>query len=1344
MSSIPINSPTSSSQTMTRVRDNAFSLHTVLSWLGSMKITVASFFAAIGLIFLGTLAQVNRDVWQVFEVYFRVWITWVDVGVLFPTSWFPQLATSQAAAIFSLVAVVGAGLGGALIWLNRNDLLRAPLYAAALMGLGIFLAVSVMWKQGFIFPGGALIGATMGVNLLAAHLTRYKIRAKGNRLAIGLAWSAAGLVLTWLVISSGHNAGGFQGQPPFEWTTLWQWVKGLLTITALGLIAYGLFVKASTRYVRPICVASGLLLGAIAIWLWSTGTSTYLGNSGMRVLWQLILATLAGIVLLIGAVLLFYQRAGVVVLHMGIGLLMFGQWFVYQYDVEEQMTFTAGQTLNYGQDIRSVELAVIRRSSPEFTGKDDVFAIPLTHNGHPTSFLQDRKITAESLPFDVEIVDYQQSSTVEMNRDEKSSPVDQGQNKEFRIVPTKPASGTMGEGIDLASGYFRFKDRKTGSDVGTFLLSQESLMMRGGMARTFDLETVTTADAEYDVQLRFVRNYKPYTLSLLDFKKEDYLGTNIPKDFASTVRLQDEERGIDQEMKIWMNNPRRYAGETFYQSGWRPDPSGRLYTTLQVVRNRGWMIPYVACMITVVGMCHHFLLMLLRFLDRTARDSVRETEALTTAGHTAAYKTPSSDSDGSPSGWRRWGIPLGVALVFLLGFAKLTAPHKSDPDGFDLVEFGKLPLVYQGRVKPYDTLARNTLRYLADAETFKAILPAKELAATWPAFEKELVEEYPEIKGVDLAPYKTGDTNGLVNLILEKSDNADVYSVSEFVEKRLFKRQPALRFLLDVMTGSDSLQRHKVVRIYHPQILDLLDLKRRKYYRYSIEEIMPQYQKLEEQIAQADRVRRENINELSLYQKKLMELDRKLAMIMSLHRAFSPPQFPELPSPAEFGSAHEGAMAKLQAYREAMLQQEEMFRRQPPPLAVAPSEDGEPWQAYAAAWPVQVLSVTFLGKEPPPTFRALNEVMLAYVNNDVAKFNSGVANYQKVLEQVKPEELQTKPSAINAWITNRFGNFYRFETEFNQVAPFSVCSYLYVLAFALLAIGWLRYTQTMNRIAYALLVCTFIVHTLALAARIYISGRPPVTNLYSSAVFIGWGIVLLALIIELFFRRGIASLVASAFGFTTLLIAHKLAAEGDTFEVLQAVLDTQFWLATHVVCITFGYATTFLAGGLGVLYIARGLFTKSLDDRVSRDLTRMIYGTLCFSILFSFFGTVLGGLWADESWGRFWGWDPKENGALIIVLWNALILHARWDRMVGNRGLAVLSVVGNIVTAWSWFGVNELGVGLHSYGFTEGRLLALAESVVAMAVIAVLGCLPLSMWSSRVSWSDKDAADPAA
>ncbi len=112
--------------------------------------------------------------------------------------------------------------------------------------------------------------------------------------------------------------------------------------------------------------------------------------------------------------------------------------------------------------------------------------------------------------------------------------------------------------------------------------------------------------------------------------------------------------------------------------------------------------------------------------------------------------------------------------------------------------------------------------------------------------------------------------------------------------------------------------------------------------------------------------------------------------------------------------------------------------------------------------------------------------------------------------------------------------------------------------------------------------------------------------------------------------------------------------------MLQAVLDTQFWLATHVVTINLGYAATFAAGAWGIVYILFSHVFPLLDDDARRKVLRTLYGTLCFAIFFSFVGTVLGGLWADDSWGRFWGWDPKENGALMIVLWNALVLHARW------------------------------------------------------------------------------------
>ncbi|TXT22048.1 MAG: cytochrome C assembly protein [Planctomycetota bacterium] len=401
--------------------------------------------------------------------------------------------------------------------------------------------------------------------------------------------------------------------------------------------------------------------------------------------------------------------------------------------------------------------------------------------------------------------------------------------------------------------------------------------------------------------------------------------------------------------------------------------------------------------------------------------------------------------------------------------------------------------------------------------------------------------------------------------------------------------------------------------------------------------------------------------------------------------------------------------------------------------------------------------------------------MKSYEEGETKEFNGAVVRYRDSL----------KDRSFSGVGMSRIG----FEWFFNSFQPFLLSSMLYLFAFLVAAGGMLGFPKVLNRTAFAMIGLTFVLHMFALVARMIISGRPPVTNLYSTAVFIGWGIVLLGLIFEWVYRMGVGNILASAAGFMTLLIAHFLGGDGDTFTVLVAVLDTQFWLATHVTTINLGYAMTFLAGLIGLLYLAlrtpirfslamsvfvvAGSLTmhrpiasviesytdislsadvvkwcglvagmlgfvasawasaqprfrnaEPLTPELQTNLSRMLYGTLCFGIFFSFVGTVLGGLWADDSWGRFWGWDPKENGALIIVLWNAVVLHARWGGMVKDRGMAVLSLGGNIATAWSWFGVNELGVGLHNYGFTEGVLLALGLFVVSQLIAIVIGCLP--------------------
>jgi ABC-type transport system involved in cytochrome c biogenesis permease subunit len=164
------------------------------------------------------------------------------------------------------------------------------------------------------------------------------------------------------------------------------------------------------------------------------------------------------------------------------------------------------------------------------------------------------------------------------------------------------------------------------------------------------------------------------------------------------------------------------------------------------------------------------------------------------------------------------------------------------------------------------------------------------------------------------------------------------------------------------------------------------------------------------------------------------------------------------------------------------------------------------------------------------------------------------------------------------------------------------------------------------------------------------------------------------------------------------------------------VLNTNFWLATHVVCVTIGYGCSLLAGLLGHLWLLQKIARP--DERELRGITaRAMLAATLIALLFATLGTILGGIWADQSWGRFWGWDPKENGALLIVLWLAWLLHGRVSGLLRPDALALGTALTTVVVAVSWFGVNLLNVGLHSYGFTKNISTNLGLLIAAEALL---------------------------
>jgi ABC-type transport system involved in cytochrome c biogenesis permease subunit len=193
----------------------------------------------------------------------------------------------------------------------------------------------------------------------------------------------------------------------------------------------------------------------------------------------------------------------------------------------------------------------------------------------------------------------------------------------------------------------------------------------------------------------------------------------------------------------------------------------------------------------------------------------------------------------------------------------------------------------------------------------------------------------------------------------------------------------------------------------------------------------------------------------------------------------------------------------------------------------------------------------------------------------------------------------------------------------------------------------------------------------------------------------------------------------------------RYASEGDTMGMLVAVLDSNFWLATHVVTITVGYGTTFMAGLFAHAYLWGG--ARQWPDEKMKNLEGIMVGMVLVSVFFTILGTILGGIWADQSWGRFWGWDPKENGALLIVLWLLMLIHGRKSKWIGAPAYAMLLAICNIVVAVAWFGVNLLNVGLHSYGFTD----SIATNLLVFSVGQLLLAVGLYVWAKVVMGKER-------
>ncbi len=627
-------------------------------------------------------------------------------------------------------------------------------------------------------------------------------------------------------------------------------------------------------------------------------------------------------------------------------------------------------------------------------------------------------------------------------------------------------------------------------------------------------------------------------------------------------------------------------------------------------------------------------------------------------------------------------LPLGIAILaatMLVG--KFFGSTSVKVNGLDLYAFGQLPVQHGGRLQPIDSVARNSLMVISGKQEYVEVL----------------------------------------------SDKTEV-------------THKATEWLLDVWAQAEKADKYRIFRIEHPQILNELRLDRRPgSYRYSWDEVSPSEKYI---VSKADQASRKEKEQRTLYDVKILELAQHYKLYRDLKYRVIPGMLPiEDPNGkwTAFSDIIEASANKLLPDASDVAAQQVATELAKDPkgfilglaqkfgLNLAEFErmpDAEKQELFLRIRSAEIRQRAMLLvrdkmydtlPETYPAAAQMERIFAAYRGADATSFDAAVQKYSELVSAGVPA---SKQSGVRA------------EARMNAFDPFLQCAALYIGVAVLAALSWLVWEKPLNRAALLLGCITLVVHTAALATRMYIGNRPPVTNLYSSAIFIGWGGLALCLTVEGIYRVGVGSFVAGLIGFITMLIARFLSESGDTLEMLQAVLDTNLWLATHVTIVTLGYVATFVAGLIAIVYIVRGMFTQSLRGEMGKKIGGMMYGVLCFATLLSFTGTVLGGIWADQSWGRFWGWDPKENGAVLIVIWNSLILHARWGGLIKARGLAVLAVLGNMVTAWSWFGTNQLGIGLHAYGFDNRLAQGCMLFWISQGLIAMLGMVPLQFWAS--------------
>ncbi len=594
----------------------------------------------------------------------------------------------------------------------------------------------------------------------------------------------------------------------------------------------------------------------------------------------------------------------------------------------------------------------------------------------------------------------------------------------------------------------------------------------------------------------------------------------------------------------------------------------------------------------------------------------------------------------------------------LIMFLWLFSACAATANGLDYADFSTLPIQHEGRIKPLSTFALIHLEKFHDASRL-----GEESATAWLA---EVMFNPAKAMQRPLFAVKDADVVSMLGMA-EKPDH--FYSFAE-VADALAQHHDQVASLLQHTTEQLSLSQRGVVELYrNAGLFAQITLS------YTL--LLPLSIDIPNHTGTAF------IDDYA----QLPELQKSLRALVA-SKGKNPQNYSA--TEKQLAQAVETLTLTLEHGRENTL------LRVIPPQWGARDEWLTPWMVFHS------------GQGSPQTAEALNlwrNLATAYQAQEVKKWQKTTASLAHSTQDLP----DVRPSAL------------KLERFYYASHPLATSTLLYMagLAFTLLGLSGVRSWRkpAMRRLIIALAASGAALHFIAIAARIYILERPPVGTLYESLLFVSLIAVLFGLLIEFRLRNSLGLLVSCLLGSLLLFASQSFSGE-DTMGMLIAVLNTNFWLATHVLCITTGYGFGLVAGIIAHCYLIMRCLRRDAD--ATRQVLRGAYGTALIALLFTALGTILGGIWADQSWGRFWGWDPKENGALMICLWLIWLLHGRIGGQMQERGFAVGLALLNVVIALSWLGVNLLATGLHSYGFTDKAAWSLAAFCAAEINFALI------------------------